>query len=363
MIKTVVAALLLPFATVSATPPVIAVNTPQPVSERSLIAWDPGEIRCEGAIVTPAFLERPMASLSWVGPAQAAALTYAFDIDPSGRTMNIRKAAADARAIGADDIAPSLAASRFAAGKGHSDCTMAYTQRQTSLAAAPLADLTAYSVNAISGPLPKEAWERMQSDSDCRDVRALGLKNRAFPNFQGIASTPGVRNWSMVEYDIADNGVTKNIRTVAGTRNAALDAASRKAVEQTRYYKGGRKGCRYPYWRSPATLPAPLAPEEDAFRPAGSTCTDRVEWSVPPRSRFPEPYRRRAIEGWAVVSYDVAPWGEVSNIKVLASQPTEDFGTQAIGIVRGGKVAAPEGFVGCAELVRFEMGPGEEDNK
>lgn len=363
MIRTFGTALLVPFAIISATPPAIAVNTPPPVSERSLIAWAPGEVRCGRVIVTPAFLERPMASLSWASPPQAGALTYAFDIDPSGRTTNIRKAAAQARAIGTDDIAPSLAASRFAAGKGHSGCTIAYIAHLTNLAVTPVEDLTAYSINAISGPLPKEAWDRMHADSDCRDERALGLKNRAFPNFQGIASTPGVRNWSMVGYDIADDGVTTNIRTVAGTRNAALDTASRKAVEQTRYYRGGRKGCRYPYWRSPATLPAPPVPEEDAFRPDGSTCPDRVEWVVPPSLRFPEPYRRRAIEGWAVVTYDVAPWGEVSNIQVLASQPTEDFGNQSISVVRGGKVAATQGFVGCVERVRFEMGPGEEDNR
>lgn len=361
MIKTVAAALIVSFVPVASTQPIIAVSTPAPVAERSLIAWEPGEVRCGATVVSPAFLERPMATLAWVSQPQAGPVTYRFVIEPDGRTSNIRKAAKDARAMGGDDIAPSLAASRFAAGKGHFDCTIAYAPRQTGLDSAPLADLAAYSVNAISGPLPKNAWDRMYAQSDCRDERSLGLKNRVFPNFRDIAGTPGVRNWSMVGFDIADDGVTTNVKTLAGTADPALDAASRTAVEQTRYYKGGRTGCRYPYWRAPATLAAPSAPDEETFRPAGSTCPEKVEWTVPPSLRFPETYRRRAIEGWAVVSYDVAPWGEVSNVKVLASQPTEDFGNQSITVVRGGKVAATQGFVGCVDLVRFEMGPDASD--
>lgn len=362
MIKIVAATLVLSFVPVASPPPEIAVNTPTPVAERSMIAWEPGEVHCGGAIVSPAFLERPMATLSWVSQPQASPVTYSFVIEPDGRATNIRKPAKDARAMGADDIAPSLAASRFAAGTGHFDCSIAYAPRQTSLGATPVAELSAYSVNAISGPLPKDAWDRIFAEGDCRDERALGLKNRVFPNFQGIAGTPGVRNWSMVGFDIADDGVTTNIQTLAGTADPALDAASRSAVEQTRYYKGGRKGCRFPYWRAPATLAAPPAPDEQAFRPTGSTCPAKVEWAVPPSMRFPEPYRRRAIEGWAVVTYDVAPWGEVSNVKVLTSQPTEDFGNQSISVVRGGKVAATQGFVGCVDLVRFEMGP-DGDNR
>jgi TonB family protein len=71
--------------------------------------------------------------------------------------------------------------------------------------------------------------------------------------------------------------------------------------------------------------------------------------------RFPEPYRRRAIEGWAVVTYDVAPWGEINNIQVKASQPSADFGAQAVTVLRSARVKPGPGAVGCVERVRFVM--------
>lgn len=360
MIEKLIAALLAPLALSVPAPPVI---TPGPVTaQRSLIAWLPGEVRCSGAIITPEFFERPLSSLTWASQPQTGSVAYTFDIDSSGRTVAIRRLENTVRAYGSEDIAPSLAATRFAAGSGHSNCTIAYIPRQTSLDTTPIADLTAYSVNAIAGPLPKDAWQRILDENDCRDERALGLKNRAFPDFQAIPAKPGVREWSMVGYDITDDGATSNIQTIAGSGNAPLDRASRKAVEETRYHAGGRKGCRFPYWRSPGTLPAPQMPEDNSqFRPAAATCPDRHEWAVQPTLRFPEAYRRRAIEGWAIVTYDVAPWGEVSNIKVIASQPTEDFGTQAATVVRGGKAVTTQGFVGCVERVRFMMGSGEQD--
>ncbi|MFN3819554.1 energy transducer TonB [Blastomonas sp.] len=363
MVNTVSAALLLPIAFVLATPPPIAVSTPAGRPDRALIAWLPGEVRCSGAVVSPDFLERPLASLTWASQPQGNAMAYTFDIDADGRTMAIRKVGAAMRGVGSEDIAPSLAATRFAPGSGHANCTINYVPRQTSLDATPVADLTAYSVNAISGPLPRDAWERMFADSDCRDDRALGLKARVFPDFKAIAATPGVREWSLVGYDIREDGTTTNVETIAGTKNAALDTASRKAVQETRYYKGGRKGCRFPYWRNPGALPAPPAPDDKQFRPVGATCPERHEWAVKPTLHFPEPYRRRAIEGWAVVTYDVAPWGEVSNIQVVASQPTEDFGAQATSVVRGGKAVTTQGFVGCVERVKFVMGASEDKDQ
>lgn len=343
------------------------VLTPPPVSsapegnasarpQRSLVTWTPGEIRCRGTRLVPQLLERPLATLAWGNDPAAAPITYAFDIDSSGRTLNIRRTGKEGRGYGSGEIAPALAASRFAAGAGFTDCSVAYTASQTSVDSAPIAVLTAYSVNAIAGPLPKEAWERLYAGSNCRDERALGLKARVFPDFEAVPATPGVREWTLVGYDIDEDGVTTNVRTIDGTGNTALDRASEKAVAETRYYKGGRQGCRFPYWRTPATLPAPPAPEEKDFVPAGSTCPDEHGWTAKPRMIFAETYRRRSIEGWAVVTYDVAPWGEIANIQVAASQPSEDFGKQAMAVLRSAKAETRQGYVGCVEKVKFVMG-------
>lgn len=350
-------ALTTPLALMAAVPPPMSVSV-QP-SERALLVWLPGEVRCGGTVVTAERFERPLPSLSWGRAVEPGSHTYAFAIDQTGRTTGIRKLGNNPRNTGADDIAPSLAASRFGPGHAHSDCTITYVARQDNLRAAPIADLIAYSGNPISGALPKEGWERIKADGNC-DASSLRLRSRAFPDFRSIPATPGVRDWSMVGYDIDADGVPANTRILAGTGNTALDEQSRSAVEGSRYYEGGLSGCGYPYWRAPATLAAPPAPEEGNFRPEGANCPATREWAVRPNLRYPDAYRRRAIEGWAVVTYDVAPWGAIDNIKVAASAPSEDFGTQAVAVVRAAKVATTQGFVGCVDRVKFAMPPREE---
>lgn len=343
--------------------PGVAEGSVSPRQQRSLVTWTPGEIRCRGTRLVPQLLERPLASLAWGTDPSGAPITYAFDIDSSGRTLNIRRTGKESRGYGSGEIAPALAASRFAAGQGYTDCSVAYTASQQSVETAPIGDLTAYSINAIAGPLPRGAWDRLYAGSTCRDERALGLKARVFPDFKAVPATPGVRDWSLIGYDIDENGVTTNVRTIDGTGNAALDRASEQAVAETRYYKGGVQGCRYPYWRTPAPLPAPPAPDEKDFQPAGSTCPDDHGWTVRPNLVFAETYRRRAIEGWAIVTYDVAPWGEIANIQVAASQPSEDFGKQAVAVLRSAKAETRQGHVGCVEKVKFvmsaDLGSGE----
>ncbi len=363
MMNSILAILSVPLGVMVSSPAPIMTITRPAKPEQIMTAWLPGEVRCGGAVIAPDFLERPLSSLTWRTSPAVGSLSYAFDIGPSGRTVGIRQIAKDARVRGSEDVAPSLAATRFSPGSPHSDCTIVYVPRQTALAETPVSDLMAYSVNRKSGKLPKEGWKRIYSSGDCRDKPLPGLQNRAFPNFRSIPATPGVRSWSMVGYDIDAAGGTTNIQTLAGTRNTALDAAARKAIDETRYYAGARTGCRYPYWRSPATLAPPSAPEEEEFRPVGATCPERRDWVVQPNLRYPETYQRRAIEGWAIVTYDVAPWGEIANVQVAASQPTEDFGIQAVAVVRGAKLATTQGFVGCVDRVKFTMASKDENEQ
>ena len=59
-----------------------------------------------------------------------------------------------------------------------------------------------------------------------------------------------------------------------------------------------------------------------------------------------------------MVAYDVAPWGEPGNIRVLASEPAEAFGTQAGNVIRTARLAPTQaGHTGCVDRVRFVMGP------
>jgi TonB family protein len=73
---------------------------------------------------------------------------------------------------------------------------------------------------------------------------------------------------------------------------------------------------------------------------------------------FPENFRRRSIEGWAVIRYDVAPWGQTGNVRVAEAQPAAGFGDAARSIVQlSTRRPSAYGYTGCLELVRFVLPP------
>ena len=99
-------------------------------------------------------------------------------------------------------------------------------------------------------------------------------------------------------------------------------------------------------------------PEEASFRPADATCPAQAEWAVSPTLTYPDNFRRRGIEGWAMIGYDVAPWGATGNVRVLATQPSDEFGAQAMRIITTAKrVPSATGYTGCVDRVSFKMGP------
>ncbi|RZM34116.1 MAG: energy transducer TonB, partial [Sphingomonas sp.] len=88
-----------------------------------------------------------------------------------------------------------------------------------------------------------------------------------------------------------------------------------------------------------------------------ATCPAGRDWTTPPILIFPEAYRRRSIEGWAIVTYDLAPWGEPGNIHAVAAEPSADFGAQAEAVVRGARLPASDrGATGCVDRVIFKIG-------
>lgn len=343
-------------------PPPVVPSVPAPPAGpriQVLISWTPGEVRCAGAVVRGGVVRRPLGNLSYNQPG-AKPVSYRFAIDASGRPMSLAREGAGSPF--GHDVAPALAASRFREGDARQDCTVTYTPRAWEMNLAPIADLVSYTISPTSTPLPREGWERIRAGGKCWEAPAPQALLRAYPDFRQIPGTPGVKDWVLVGYDSDRNGVPANMRTAHTTGNAALDAAAAKAVGDSRFTGGARTGCLYPYWKVAAKLPAPPVPDEDSYRSGDQGCAVKPKWKGRPVLVFPEAWRRRSIEGWAIVSYDVAPWGSVGNVKVLASQPAEDFGRQAISIVQSGRAdASQQGAAGCIETVRFVMGRGERE--
>lgn len=335
-------------------PPAIVVPAPHAGphaydASRRLLTWTPGEVRCDSGAVARGFtLRRPLNDLVYAG-ARPVPTVLRFAVDAAGRVHSIRRDA-PATTPHSGDIAPALAASRFLPGKALEGCSVSYVPARVPLGEAAFDDLVSYSMSPHSGRLPREGWARIERGSDCANSPRPQPLLRAYPDFGEVTATPGVRDWSLVRFDIDAEGRVSRPETAASTRNPQLDRAALAAVTRSRFKRGERSGCLYPYWRSPAVLPAPAKPASP------ERCAHSNGWEVSPALIYPEHYKRRAIEGWAVIRYDVAPWGATGNVTVLQAQPSADFGDQAKRMIETAKARKSEaGAQGCVVHVRYAM--------
>lgn len=344
-------------------PPIVSVPFPHaapssgPSAGLMFITWTTQDVLCAG--ISVAFIRPPVAMpvLGWTIPDSGTkTVAYRFTIDPTGRPLDIARIA-KGYVVASEDLAPALAASQFAPGVARIACSLTFVPAPQPIAAAPVASVMAYTMFPAQRPTP-EMWARVKPvGSTCYDP-VPQIRNRAFPDFDAIPKQPGLPSWSMIGFDIDDGGKPVHVKPVAGNGNAVLDAASMTAAADSRFAPGARVGCQYPYRVGAGTLTAPLMPEEASFRMAGATCPTKADWAVGPVLTYPEMFRRRAIEGWAVIGYDVAPWGQTGNVHVLAAQPAEEFGAQAVQLLAMAKrVPSATGYTGCVDRVKFRMGP------
>lgn len=330
--------------------------------EQQLMRWMMSPALCSGgqAGLTAQQVVRapaPQLGLGWDIASQRRSMTLDFRIDASGRPLSIVRRIPPENSYMPDsqDVMPAFAASRFQPGGERTGCTVTFTASLTPIAAAPLADVMAYAVFPTGGRT-KAIGDRLRAaGSDCFDP-APAVLLRAFPDFKRLPEQPGYPSWSMTGYDLNAAGKPGRVRTLAGTGNRGLDTASRDAVARSRFERGVRTGCSYPYYKTATLLPPPVAPEEDAVRPAGATCPRDHIWDRKPVLSYPSPYSRRSIEGWAMIAYDVAPWGQTGNVRVLQSEPTAEFGDAAMQMIRNATFKqGGGGYVGCVDRVLYRI--------
>ena len=333
------------------TVPIVA-PPPSPPAQR-LIAWRAGPVECAGALRQPVLLPRPSHSIGWGRSERAATVTLEFSIDATGRPASIR--IADSRPIYGNDLTATLAAARFSGNMPADQCRVTYQPMITDIDNAPREALLDYMLFPSGRPLAQEEQRQFwPADGDCfKPTPAPRL--RAYPDFKAIPQPPGTRSWSMIGFDIDGRGRPINLRVDRSTGNVELDKAAVDAVSKSRFEPRARRGCIVPFWRTGATLAAPAVPEALLAREK-ATCAAAGDWKVKPRPVYPDAFRRRGVEGWAVIGYDVAPWGQTGNWSVIASEPSADFGQAALNAVRlAVKGESPQGASGCLTLVRFKI--------
>lgn len=329
-------------------------------AEAVLVDFVPDAADCDGATAR---------AISTVAPLTIGAFRRA-DAAPAIFELRFR-IARDGRPIGigaptmtggsmylpADDLAPALSLWRFAPAGRERSCTIRFTARLQPIATTPMDAI--YRFAALSRQQDagvREAVARIRK-VDCIGERAPTPLLRGFPDYAKLPESPGVPAYSVVAFDIDAAGVPANIGMATGSGQARLDEAAREAVARSRFAEGdARERCTMPFvqWPRPP-IEAPESPDPDPLRPRGATCP-KLSWATPPAINYPGAFRRRGIEGWAILRFDLAPGGQPGNVAVLASEPAEIFGAHARRMLPAARAAdTPTGLTGCVERIRFRM--------
>jgi TonB family protein len=346
-----------------------------PVSaEAYVLLWDSGPVSCDTGGVKPS---------TWIAPhPQFAAkqlldfpVTIGFSIGQTGRAVDIQaleggyverrvKASFDAesRTVRVDarglmeslairDLMPSLRASRFPTGAPQSGCRVVYTPRYGDSAQAGR-DLLA-AIGAVPGVSLNAARRDQLGGGDCGALGWPASLARAYPDWRSIAAQEGARKWGWFGFDIDEQGVPVNVTVIASSGDAALDAEGLRATRESRFAAGKRTGCAVSWWRDPEIIPAPQQPDPADF--AGYRgCEALRGWAQRPRLTFPQAYYQRAIDGWAVLGFDIDAEGAVGNVTVLSAQPSEEFGAAGKAVLQSGRFeAAGKPLTRCITRVSF----------
>jgi hypothetical protein len=330
-----------------------------PVSQdpkQVLISYAPESARCDKVELALTDVVKTQIYIAWQHTASEPVVVQ-FRVDENGRPLGIKREGSVYASIGTDDVTAALAASRFAAGKARFGCSIKFAPKAAAIKDAALIDAFEYSVFPTSGR-KQAVFDRIKSAaSNCFDDRPDTLL-RAYPDFTKIDALPGRFNWSMTQFDIGGDGKPASPKTIASSGNRMLDKASVEAVGKSRFGSAAKTACLYPYWRAPSRLAAPETPANEVYRPTNADCPLDVKWATKDPVAYPTRFNRRNIEGWAIIAFDVAPWGGTGNVQIAASEPALEFGEAAAAVIRQRKVDnGGKAMTGCVERVRFVMDP------
>lgn len=325
-----------------------------------LVDYEGATAQCGGQVVAPLSAVAPFTQIARIGIDPPRSYEMGFTIGEDGRPLGITQRVAASGPKGyvpGTDLAPALSLWRFPASAAGAACTMTFTARSIPFDRAAPVDL--YRVAALRMANPSEfqtVMQQIRKSGDCAGPGRPRMLLRAYIDDRRIPQTPGVPSYAVASFDVDADGVPQNPGIVASDGNRVLEAAASDAAGRSRYVGNApRTRCTIPFRRAATEpVPAPPMPPKAAY-PEGR-CPEPVRWARPLNLEFPDAFRRRAIEGWAIVRYDLAPWGATGAVTVLASEPAADFGEQARRMIIAARAeAAPNGARGCIARVQYRM--------
>ncbi|WP_428156407.1 TonB family protein [Brevundimonas sp.] len=350
----------------------------EPSADQFLLQSPAVETTCGGVAIQPSYSEdlrietTRISSTDGRDQPEKRQVVLNFAVDAKGRTRDIRPASTRAPHLSGAILVPgiqssdleqaALAAWRFPGGP-RGDCRMTISYSAKLIAEATKSDLLHYfAVTRSRGPIRNAVAERLAGPgancgSDGRGGRAP--RTLSYPdNRIGQRPPPGGRSWSVVRWNVSPDGATTDVETLGSSGDTAFDSETRRAVSESVVQSGAPlKGCVYNFYRNGERLPAPDLPtrDEDPLQVCPAEVGTRFQARGGPES-FPRAFHERGIEGWALVRFDLATWGEVGNVEVIDAQPAAAFGDSARRTVQSGRAEpAYTAGVRCVVPVRYTM--------
>lgn len=332
------------------------------------------DIRCDGRPVQPTYADDLRIETTGPSRPERPNVVLSFSVDETGRTRDIRPASMSAptsapsaspviisTAIPTEQEQAALAAWRFDGPRR--DCSLTIRYAAKPLVEASKGDLLRYfAVTRTRGPIRDAVAARLAGpDADCGGERRGGRSPRtvSFPDYKiGQRPPPGGRAWTVVRWGMDAEGRAVDVETLGSSGDTVFDAETRRAVSET-VVEGGAplRGCVANFYRIGERLPAPDTPQrdEDPLQNCPAEIGERFRTRAAPET-FPAAFRDRGIEGWALVRFDLATWGQVGNVEVIDAQPAAAFGDSGRRTVQTGR-AEPSNSHGvrCVVPVRYVL--------
>ncbi|WP_292044451.1 MULTISPECIES: TonB family protein [unclassified Brevundimonas] len=330
------------------------------------------EIACGGQPIQPLYADDLALGVARSAGYEKPAVVLAFSVDEQGRARDIRPvrdaASTPSGPIVIAPLSPSqeeqaaLAAWRFEGGP-RADCRATVRYSVKSVEAATTDDLLRYfAVTRTRGALREMVARRLGGpDANCGGDGRGGRAARtvSVPDFMiGRRPPPGGRSWTVVRWNVDAEGRTTAVQTLGSSGDADLDREARRAISETVLRPGAPlTGCVFNFNRVGETLTPPDLPprEEDPQQSCPADISDRLRLNIAP-ARFPPAFAKRRIEGWALVRFDLATWGQTGAIEVIDAQPSAVFGEDASQLIASARAEpALTGAVRCVLPIRYRL--------
>ncbi len=331
-----------------------------------------GSVRLvEGAAIPPRTFQplippvMPAGAPSYTPPPPPTSQVFTFSVDAEGRVADLKTPMVEAGAYrwSVDDQAAVIASWRFAPGAGAKGCKIDLTPTYATVAATAPARLFELLVDQQRNT-PPAVRKALLGGGDCDRAPYRRPNVVVYPDLRAFDDKSVDPAWAGVRFDIDAGGAVRNVRIIAQHGEAAFADAAAGAMSESKYFPGSaRTGCYSSFKALPKATEAAQRPAGESFeRPQDQCKVTREALNIPENKFYPPAYGKRRVAGWAILRFDVAPWGQVGAIEVLASQPSAAFGEAARNLLSGARpTPPPSGYRGCVVPILYAIPAIPED--